>query len=173
MAESNTLTIKDFIVKPTHITTPRICTRCGIDKDISEYFTRKRRSGKRVPRSQCKKCCNISSGKWHKLYPEKNAEAVRRHRKKHYKQTSIEVGCKRVGITVTEYFEMFRVQNGKCAICGISHLELTERISIDHCHETGNFRGLLCSCCNRLLGSARDNQNILENAIQYLKKREV
>lgn len=149
----------------------RGCTRCGIEKDIDEFYWHN--SSKRRHRSHCKKCCNINHAEWCKLHPEKLAEYVSRHRKKHYKRTSIEVACKRYKIKVVDYLEMFRKQNGKCAICGISHLELNERISIDHCHETGRFRGLLCSCCNRLLGYAKDNISILESAVKYLKESEV
>lgn len=150
----------------------RVCTRCSIKKDISEYYKRKTRNGYRV-RSHCKKCCNISATEWNRLHPQKSKEYIKRHRRKHGKQASIEYACKKYGITVSEYLEKFRKQNGKCAICGVPHLELKYRFSIDHCHTTNKFRGLLCGNCNIMLGMAKDSESILENAIHYLKKSEV
>ena len=51
-----------------------------------------------------------------------------------------------------------------CAICGI-----TERLHIDHCHNSGDVRGLLCSNCNLGIGNLKDNIKILKNAILYLE----
>ena len=45
-------------------------------------------------------------------------------------------------------------------------------MSIDHCHETGKIRGILCHLCNNLLGNARDNTTILASAIDYLHASE-
>ena len=60
-------------------------------------------------------------------------------------------------------------QDGKCAICNqeCSH---GKKLSLDHDHQTGQLRGLLCSSCNLALGGFKDNPQILINAIGYLKK---
>lgn len=71
-------------------------------------------------------------------------------------------------ITLEQYDEMFEKQNGNCAICGLP--ELMKRLSVDHDHETGEVRGLLCQSCNGLLGLAKDNQEILFDSINYLDK---
>lgn len=51
-----------------------------------------------------------------------------------------------------------------CEICG----RQTDNLHLDHCHSTGNFRGFLCSPCNRGLGDFRDDPAVLERAIAYL-----
>ena len=70
------------------------------------------------------------------------------------------------GIEVEEYDEMLEAQGGVCAICGgEAHREFFD---VDHCHETGRVRGLLCASCNMGLGKFRDDPKILQNAIDYL-----
>jgi hypothetical protein len=61
---------------------------------------------------------------------------------------------------------MYSDQEGKCNICKMPH----EVLHVDHDHESRSLRALLCGSCNRMLGLAKDDPNILENAIQYLKK---
>lgn len=74
------------------------------------------------------------------------------------------------GITLAQYDEMCADQNGKCAICGNSDEVEGRRLAIDHCHDSGKVRGLLCGKCNRGLGLFYDNQELLGNAISYLTK---
>lgn len=54
------------------------------------------------------------------------------------------------GITEDDYEDMMVVQGGVCALCG--GVNRTNRLSVDHDHETGKVRGLLCIACNRGLG---------------------
>lgn len=74
---------------------------------------------------------------------------------------------KKYKIKATEYANMFRCQEGKCAICG----ETTpgDNLHIDHNHETGDVRGLLCMKCNTLIGLAREKTSVLQEAISYLE----
>jgi len=73
------------------------------------------------------------------------------------------------GITLKEYENMLEQQNGRCAIC--DKPPTTIRLAIDHCHESGAVRGLLCANCNRGLGYFKDEISFLEAAIAYLQKR--
>ena|SRR3990167_3180392 len=81
---------------------------------------------------------------------------------------------KNYGITIEQYYKMHKDQNGVCAICKGNeksvdhHTGKIRRLTVDHCHATGKIRGLLCSCCNRGLGSFNDRQDVLQNAIKYL-----
>lgn len=66
---------------------------------------------------------------------------------------------------------MARQQDNRCAIC--HRLEFSESkryLSIDHNHQTGKVRALLCGKCNTILGMAGDNIEILRNAVDYLEK---
>lgn len=60
-------------------------------------------------------------------------------------------------------------QNHKCAICHIK-FKSNRLTHIDHNHTTGEVRGLLCPCCNHILGFSKDNAEILKSAIQYLNE---
>lgn len=73
------------------------------------------------------------------------------------------------GITWDEYDLLFACQDGRCAICGGRPRKYN--LSVDHCHQTGEIRGLLCSKCNhKLLGSANDNPERLRRAADYLEE---
>lgn len=76
----------------------------------------------------------------------------------------------RYGITTTDRDNMIAEQKGCCAIC-LTPFEQSKRgvACVDHCHTTGEVRGMLCDACNKLLGHARDNITILRNAIRYLE----
>ena len=74
--------------------------------------------------------------------------------------------CRSFGITSEDYDRMFSEQNGVCAIC--SNPPTKRSLHIDHCHKTGKVRGLLCYRCNIMLGSARDDIQILTNSLFYL-----
>lgn len=82
------------------------------------------------------------------------------------------------GITGEEYDAMEREQDGKCAICKQperrygSHGKV-KRLAVDHCHETGKVRGLLCADCNTAIGLLGDNPERVEAARAYLVGKSV
>ena len=72
---------------------------------------------------------------------------------------------KKYGLTVTQVAAMSVRQRHRCAICN----EKTELV-IDHCHRFGHVRSLLCQSCNKMIGFAREEPDILARAIVYLQK---
>lgn len=71
-----------------------------------------------------------------------------------------------------DYERLLAAQGGRCAICGgteAKHGEST-RLHIDHNHETGEVRGLLCNNCNRALGYFHDQWELLDIARLYLTR---
>ncbi len=66
--------------------------------------------------------------------------------------------------------EISEAYDGKCHICGISSDACKTRLCLDHCHETGDFRGWLCNRCNKTLGLLEDSPGLLRLAIEYLEK---
>ncbi|MCA8263300.1 endonuclease VII domain-containing protein [Burkholderia multivorans] len=58
----------------------------------------------------------------------------------------------RYGMTPAQYDDLLKKQNGCCALCG----GLMERPVIDHCHQTGKVRGILCHPCNIKLPAVED-----------------
>lgn len=64
---------------------------------------------------------------------------------------------------------MLSEQDGKCAICRIDRSKLSKAMVVDHCHETGKIRGLLCGKCNSGIGLLKDSSKLCQVAANYLK----
>lgn len=82
---------------------------------------------------------------------------------------------RRYGITQVQYDKLLSDQNGGCAICGrpetsMGRTKKVKCLAVDHCHETGAVRGLLCYYCNVTLGKMGESVERLEAMIRYLKK---
>lgn len=79
----------------------------------------------------------------------------------------------RYGITYIQYCDMLEKQEYLCAICKMPEIEKMKSgenrlLAVDHNHETGRVRGLLCRKCNQGIGSLKEDIIILNNAIEYL-----
>lgn len=74
------------------------------------------------------------------------------------------------GLTLEDYDQLVEEQDGVCAICKGTDFGKHGRMFVDHNHETGEIRGLLCNRCNSGLGLFKDNTASLLNAIQYLQR---
>lgn len=81
---------------------------------------------------------------------------ARRHQLQQYNTTPEEVD------------QLFKAQNGKCAICDKNRAR-----DVDHDHETGRIRGLLCNQHNQGLGLFGDNPELLRAAADYLERTSV
>ena len=86
---------------------------------------------------------------------------------------------KMYGISLNTYIEMLKDQQGVCAICKQPETQIHKKtnsimhLSVDHCHETGKVRGLLCKKCNMALGLLQDSLELIRNTEQYLLERGV
>lgn len=135
-----------------NIENKKICNNCNIEKDISNFEWQKNRPN---PRKICKNCRQKN-----RVFTEEQIE-----RKKQYK---IEYWKSGIG---KEKYEKWKYGISKkefkyecCSICSSK-----DRLSIDHCHKNGKFRGLLCNNCNTAIGLMKENIKIFEIAIEYLK----
>ena len=72
------------------------------------------------------------------------------------------------GINKAEYDFIWALQGSQCAICSTTE----GRMVIDHCHDTGKIRGILCQHCNTGLGAFKDNESSIGRAILYLRHAE-
>lgn len=129
----------------------RICTKCHIEKPITEFYKDKSKSYGHRP--DCKVCNTKRSVAYGKLHREQNNFNNLKH-------------C--TGIDKTTYLELLELQNGVCAICGKKNVSENRNLSVDHCHDTHIVRGLLCTKCNFGLGYFDDKEENLLNAINYL-----
>ena len=78
------------------------------------------------------------------------------------------------GITIAQYDELLRLQDGVCASChkpetSLSRIGTLRRLSVDHDHVTGLVRGLLCCNCNRALGWLDDSPDKIQALLIYRK----
>lgn len=73
------------------------------------------------------------------------------------------------GISEKIFMEMKKEQKSECAICGVLKKKNTD-LHVDHCHETGNVRGLLCGNCNRAIGLLMDDEKVICSAMEYVKR---
>jgi len=120
--------------------------------------------------------------KWREDHPDKSGQYSKKlyyknqvhesERKKKYRRENPEhlrnLSMKRrYGITADDYAAMVVSQDGKCAICG----KEDNKLHIDHNHETGHVRGLLCGPCNRKLHSV-ETESFLTKALAYLNEYE-
>ena len=64
---------------------------------------------------------------------------------------------------------MFDEQGGRCKICGVHQSEIKRSLCVDHDHETGKVRGLLCGKCNTAIGLFGDNRELVKLAFEYLE----
>jgi hypothetical protein len=107
--------------------------------------------------------------KWKQEYYLRNKEIIRAKQKQWRSDNKLElkdrIMKKKYGIGVDQFTQMKLEQSNQCLICAMEN-----KLVIDHCHKTGLVRGLLCETCNILLGHAKDDQHILNSAIQYLAR---
>lgn len=103
----------------------------------------------------------------------KGVESTKRYKKSHKGVESRRRGALSWKYKISEqrYFEILKNQVGLCAICGSAspRRKGSENFAVDHNHTTMEVRGLLCHPCNVMIGLAKDNIEVLETAIKYLK----
>jgi len=113
-----------------------------------------------------------NSKEYEKQYYIKNKEKIK-IRCKQWQLDNPEKGLasrlkRSYGITIEYYNKLFNKQEGKCAICGRHQSELKRTLSVDHDHETGEIRGLLCDRCNSGIGLLGDDPELIEKALKYI-----
>lgn len=74
------------------------------------------------------------------------------------------------GLEWDEYLDLMNKQCGKCALCGSEGSGKDTRLVVDHCHETGRVRGLLCWSCNVGIGLFKEDPDLLNKVIDYIRK---
>ena len=155
----------------------RRCTRCGVIKPRSDFYKGRpdckpchkerqrilrsdpQRRAENVRRVQAWRKANPERYlEYQRVYKEKNREQIQRaNRKRHLK--------KQYGLSLPEYEALIEYQAGLCAICRTPE---DGGLHIDHDHNTGSIRGLLCGRCNKALGLLDDDPQKFRAAELYL-----
>ncbi len=158
--------------------TTKACLKCGKEWPISEYHEKR---GK--PQPQCKEC----RSEYMRGYYQDNYDRERAKRKAWYEANKLRV-CEQLkeeykanpekykwqrlkqkyGVTQEQYEGLRKMQRNKCGICRTSFDETEPHL--DHCHDTGKVRGLLCANCNTGIGLFKHNAKRMEKAIAYVVK---
>ena len=162
----------------------KVCSKCGTEQEIV-LFNRDRSKSSGY-RSWCKTCDNINSriqynkdpqlrrDQRKEYYYENREDEIQRrgefrknnvdmHRSHKYKQL--------YGITLERFEEMRTSQKCSCAICGKHESQnKNKKLFVDHNHNTGKVRELLCHGCNTGIGLLQDDVDLLQKAMDYLIK---
>jgi hypothetical protein len=161
------------------------CRICGEVKPLTEFHRAKgMRDGHR---SECKPCFRqISKARYDadpakaiagvKRWQQENAERLNAHRREYRKRPEVKrmqrdaYYRRKYGKTADEVDDIVDLQAGRCLICKV---QLPERLGsrhLDHDHESGKIRGVLCIDCNHGLGKFRDEPDLLLRAVVYLRE---
>lgn len=137
------------------------CRRCEQVLPLAKFYAERKSADGRA--TMCKDCDDAKGATYRASKAGKRSEK-RKYLKKIY------------DITLEQWNEMYRAQGGVCAIC---HKRETTKnrygmrqLSVDHNHETGKIRGLLCSNCNSMLGFVYDDPATLIEAAAYLTRNQ-
>jgi hypothetical protein len=138
------------------------CPKCGRRRTRGRFpFSG---DGQIPPNLHCKDCVPDTKGrtqKYARKWYSENKERLKRYsRNDHLKRM--------YGTTLEEYDAMESRQNGVCLICGMP--PGAGRLCVDHDHDTGKIRGLLCHNCNAGIGLFREDINLIRKAVEYLGK---
>jgi hypothetical protein len=126
------------------------CSKCKHVKPINAF--NKDKHTKSGLAAYCKKCSGEKSSTRYHENPDKHYNSRVKHD---------------FGMDLNGYTKLLDSQDGGCAIC--SKPPMKQRLSIDHDHNTGKIRGLLCTSCNLALGYFHDDRKLLVKAIEYLE----
>lgn len=137
----------------------KTCNKCGCTKKSTEFY---RDAGIADGHSTiCKECKTEVSLKWRENNRAQYNATQRAYNAANYQTARIV----RYGLTIEEYRALLNSQSNMCAICD-KKPPGKRPLVIDHCHDTGKVRGLLCYGCNRIMHVV-DNPELLAKALLY------
>lgn len=162
---------KDVCAFKVETVAEKKCTKCKETKSVEEFYRHKSTRDGRC--YWCIVCHKKSSTKWEQENSERSKASHARWRDRNPdKRANVQL-MRRYGITFAEYNEMITAQQGNCALCGKALGKSKRRHHVDHDHSKKgreSVRGILHSKCNILLGSCNENIEVLQAAIDYLKR---
>lgn len=168
----------------------KTCRCCGRQKPLKDFplYGHTGSDGLRHSDSRCRECKAAYRREWriknrdrvnrmNREYGKANPRRMKRCYKKWRENNRFGIALKGSRINAKKHGylpcsatveELKNAFAGRCHICG--EVEGADRLHMDHDHETGKFRGWLCSSCNHGLGRFRDSQELLTKALEYLRK---
>lgn len=156
----------------------RTCSVCGETKPVTDFYRYSGRQGRQGGyMRRCKRCQVRQSSELRKArYTlEQRAASQREYNRRRPDHVKLANRIKsRYGLTIDEWQALLDSQGQSCAVCRLHIDELPDdgrntKMHVDHCHDTGRVRGLLCSACNRALGCFRDDPHAMRAAANYVE----
>lgn len=124
--------------------------------------------------ANCRPCTNRKSQQKPSRTPDRRREEYEKSDKEQLFKSGRSKRLKKYGLTQAEYDVLFSKQGGVCAIC-LSEEQRTHHrtgrkflLAVDHDHETGRVRGLLCTKCNKAIGTLGDTHEMISRVMVYL-----
>jgi len=142
------------------------------DKRYYEKHKEKINTKNRTHKQENKEYFNQLDRQYYQENKEKRVQYSRDFRKNQPKKVRETYLKHKYDLTLEQYDELLKSQDYKCAICKSSSCGRKDRkiLFIDHCHNTGKVRGLLCNKCNCGIGNFKDKPEFLKEAIKYLER---
>lgn len=178
----------------------KTCKHCQKSKPIETFYLSKySKDGHRPTCIECWRTIHRRTPEQNREFREKNIDRIRAYDRKRitpewkrreksiydrkYRHGDPErqrnwAMKRQFGITLEQYEQMLKDQDGLCAICFQPESRKSNRshkpknLAIDHCHEIGTVRGLLCQDCNTGIGLFKDSPFLMIKAAKYLEKVE-
>ena len=153
--------------------TEKVCTRCKHQKPISEFRIRTRATPR--PRSRCRVCESALQSEYlkQKIAPAARIAKLRKwvaHNPDKVRLAMIRKSIRELGLAAETDRIIAKLESQTtCDICDGPPTGRSKRLAIDHDHQTGKFRGLLCGTCNLVLGKFQDDQSRFRQAAIYLE----
>lgn len=145
------------------------CIGCKKRKPLEDFPVDRHYKDGRTNR--CRLCRNAAR----RDYREANAEREKANGRDRYGRTKEQIRSynrkRAYGVSQEEFDRMAEAQNGVCLICGNppSGKGKSNILHVDHCHDTGRIRGLLCTNCNCGIGFFKDDPELVKKALFYLE----
>jgi hypothetical protein len=145
----------------------KTCSKCGKIKPL-ELFHKDNKAKSSVD-TCCKVCHSQKTKIYQKLNPRKLTQKNARWKRDNIDHVRDVYYKKKYGISLYQYNELHKLQNGCCALCKQLEKLPKSRLGVDHCHDSGRIRGLLCDLCNTALGRLGDSPESIERVLKYVK----
>lgn len=140
------------------------CYGCKVHKPFSEFHRNKRRASGYD--GKCKSCAKVQSAAYYRANKDRIEARVADWRSRNPGWAAAQSWRVKYGLSADAYWEMYETQDGKCALCG---KKFAHTPHVDHDHDTGLVRSLLCRVCNVGLGQFGDDPVRLRAAADYVE----
>lgn len=161
----------------------KTCTACGLTKPETDFHWQNKAQGKRHPKCKPCNCLHVVNhraanreryNERERIYYHRNMEDPEWARKEHLRNVkrrkdrpdrqhwaNVRSRLKHdFGLAIQDYWRMLAQVGAKCEMCSRFHHEVTNGLGVDHCHKTGQIRGVLCVSCNRRLGIVENGRSM-------------